>query len=247
MRRTVLLLLVAVATALALVIPAAAQTVPYYQITGGPTSAGPFCDNEGGSVPTFREFAVAGSVFGTVEVDGVGVVRTDTLSSFGPASGASGWSFDGAPFSVAAGTPITITIDTYPEPNLVGGVVYRTTLVFDCSDGSVISLVNDDMTEPAVVAATPVPVPGCDVTIPIPATAVGATINADTAVYWSPGEASTETFPAGLNLLAIGRDSSGAYTKVLFACGTYWVPTGVVGPNYDSPWNGTPLPTGVVG
>jgi hypothetical protein len=90
------------------------------------------------------------------------------------------------------------------------------------------------------------PVPGCDVMIPIPDTAVGATITADTPVYWKPGEMSDETFPAGLTLRALGVDASGVYTKVLYVCGTYWVPTGAVGPNYDAPWNGAPLPTGVV-
>jgi hypothetical protein len=49
-----------------------------------------------------------------------------------------------------------------------------------------------------------------------------------------------------LNVRAIGVDDSGMYTKVVFACGYYWVPTSVIGPNYDSPWNGAPLPTGVV-
>ncbi|MCD4686199.1 MAG: hypothetical protein K8S97_09705, partial [Anaerolineae bacterium] len=53
------------------------------------------------------------------------------------------------------------------------------------------------------------PVPGCDVTITIPSTAVGATITADTPVYWAPGEVSTETFPAGLSLRALGVDDSG--------------------------------------
>ncbi len=91
-----------------------------------------------------------------------------------------------------------------------------------------------------------VPVPGCDTLIAIPSTAVGATIHAETPVYWAPGQMSDEIFPAGLNVRALGLDESGAYTKVLYVCGTYWVPTGVIGPNYESPSNGAPLPTGVV-
>lgn len=98
--------------------------------------------------------------------------------------------------------------------------------------------------EPADADAEPVP--GCDVRITIPATAVGATMTADTPVYWTPGGMTDEVFPAGLNVRAIGVDASGAYTKVLYVCGYYWVPTGVIGPNYESPWNGAPLPTDVV-
>jgi hypothetical protein len=57
---------------------------------------------------------------------------------------------------------------------------------------------------------------------------------------------SDEAFPAGLNVRAIGLDSSGAFTKVLYVCGYYWVPTSTIGPNYDAPWNGAPLPVDVV-
>lgn len=89
-------------------------------------------------------------------------------------------------------------------------------------------------------------VPGCDVTITIPDTAVGATITANTPVYWKPGEMTDETLPAGLNVRAIGVDESGMYTKVLYVCGYYWVPTSNIGPNFDAVWNGAPLPTGVV-
>ncbi len=117
----------------------------------------------------------------------------------------------------------------------VGTVLYTWTLIVDGCDTGVIQS-NGPGTAPAA---------GCD-TLTIPATAVGATITADTHVYWAPGEASEEVFPAGLTLRALGVNSTGAFTKVLFACGYYWVPTSVIGPNYDQVWNGAPLPTGVV-
>lgn len=90
------------------------------------------------------------------------------------------------------------------------------------------------------------PVPGCDVLITIPANAVGATITAETPVYWQPGAVTAEVFPAGLNVRALGVDASGMYTKVVYACGYYWVPSNVIGPNFDAVWNGAPLPTDVV-
>lgn len=89
-------------------------------------------------------------------------------------------------------------------------------------------------------------VPGCDTTVNIPSSAVGASLVAETAVYWAPGKASNEVFPSGLHVRAIGVDESGMYTQVLFVCGFYWVPTDTIGPNYDAPWNGAPLPTVVV-
>lgn len=118
----------------------------------------------------------------------------------------------------------------------------------DASGAVQVSATGCPVTPPAEdeEAAEPEPVPGCDVTITVPSTAVGATITAETPVYFKPGGMSDEVFPAGLNLLAIGVDSSGMYTKVLYVCGTYWVPTSVIGPNYEAPWNGAPLPAGVV-
>lgn len=177
------------------------------------------------------------------------------------------------PFSMPAGSTITITmttqegvytavliyIDGYPEViDVIDTATHTIVYTFPVAASEVevqlmwithglpentYTIVTDDCAAPA---QEPLPVPGCDVTIAIPATAVGATINADTAVYWAPGEATVEVFPAGLNVRAIGVDASGMYTKVVYACGYYWVPTGVIGPNYDPPWNGMLLPTDVV-
>lgn len=147
------------------VLAVAAQSDPYYQITDGPSTAGPFCDNEGGSVPTFRDFPMTGSIFGSVSVAGVGVIRTDTLSSFGPASGVNTWFFDGTAFSVPAGTAITIVIESYSKPNLGGRLTHRSTLVFDCSNGNVMSLSNTafpvGVTLPSNIVTLPEPAPVC--------------------------------------------------------------------------------------
>jgi len=119
----------------------------------------------------------------------------------------------------------------------VGTVLYAWRLVVDgCNTGNIIS-------NGAPSSALE---PGCDVKIYIPPTAVGAAITETTTVYWAPGQASDEVFPAGLTLRALGVDASGEYTKVVFVCGYYWVPTDMIGPNYDAVWNGRPLPTDVV-
>ena len=94
----------------------------------------------------------------------------------------------------------------------------------------------------------PVLLPGCDVLLPIPATAVGGTFVADAPVYWTPGELTSPlvTIPAGNSARVIGLDASGQYYKIIWVCDFVWVPVGTLGPNYDAVWNGAPLPTGVV-
>ena len=51
---------------------------------------------------------------------------------------------------------------------------------------------------------------------------------------------------AGNTAIVIGLDASGAYWKIIWECGTLWVPVETMGPNYDAVWNGAPLPAGTV-
>lgn len=89
---------------------------------------------------------------------------------------------------------------------------------------------------------------GCDVLLPIPATAVGGSFVADAPVYWKPGELTNPlvTIKAGNTARVIGQDASGQYYKIIWACDFVWVPKATMGPNYDAVWNGAPLPTDVV-
>ncbi len=91
-------------------------------------------------------------------------------------------------------------------------------------------------------------IPGCDVLLPIPATAVGGAFVADAPVYWKPGELTNPlvTIKAGNTARVIGQDASGQYYKIIWVCDFVWVPKAAVGPNYDAVWNGAPLPTAVV-
>lgn len=144
-------------------------------------------------------------------------------------------------YPIPAGQQMTLDF-TLERP--MGTVLYSWQLVVDgCDTGNIIF-----NGAPGGGGETPedASVPGCDVTIYVPSTAVGATITATTPVYWAPGQVSDEVFPAGLTLRAIGVDETGQFTKVVFVCGYYWVPTSVIGPNYDAVWNGAALPTGVV-
>jgi hypothetical protein len=90
--------------------------------------------------------------------------------------------------------------------------------------------------------------PGCDVLMPIPATAVGGTFVADAPLYWAPGELTNPlvTIRAGNSARVLGLDASGQYYKIIWVCNFLWVPRATLGPNYDAVWNGAPLPTAVV-
>jgi hypothetical protein len=92
------------------------------------------------------------------------------------------------------------------------------------------------------------PEPGCDVLLPIPATAVGGAFVADAPVYWKPGEPTNPlvTIKAGNTARVIGLDASGQYYQIIWGCDFLWVPRATMGPNYDAVWNGAPLPTNVV-
>jgi hypothetical protein len=95
--------------------------------------------------------------------------------------------------------------------------------------------------------APPPPPPGPDM-VPIPDDAVMGTFTADTALYFQPdvNAATAYTMGTGQSLWVYGLDSSGAFYQVLLSGDTYWVPVSSIGPTNSPPWNGTPLPSGVV-
>ncbi len=89
--------------------------------------------------------------------------------------------------------------------------------------------------------------PGPDL-IPIPESARGGRITADTLVYWSPrADAITDTIlPAGTSVWALGPDTSGKFFKIAYAGQYLWVPSHLISSNPDSLWQNAPLPTTVV-
>ncbi len=93
-----------------------------------------------------------------------------------------------------------------------------------------------------------VPVPGCDLALTIPSTAVVGAFVTDGPTYYEPGKMTNPvvTISADQTAWVLGTDASGAYYKIVWVCQYLWVPVGTLGPNYDAVWNGTPLPTGVV-
>jgi hypothetical protein len=63
----------------------------------------------------------------------------------------------------------------------------------------------------------------------------------------TPGGVSEYWMAPGQTLYVFGLDSTGQFYQVLLSGDLYWVPVTSMGPNYDRVWNGTPLPTTVVG
>lgn len=90
----------------------------------------------------------------------------------------------------------------------------------------------------------PTPVPGCDAFVQIPASAVGGKMRVAAVAQWAPGKDTSPevVLDAGKSVLVLQQDASGAYYQVLWQCQKLWVPFESVGPNYNYPWNGAPLP-----
>ena len=175
----------------------------------------------------------AASEKGSLTAEGYGELGYTTDGSFGPFVGYIGFFvFVSAPYSLPAHTPLTLTVTTYNDPGFSGGVSYVSTITWDCTTGETIVVEK----------------PGCDVLMPIPATAVGGTFVADAPVYWKPGELTNPlvTIKAGNSARVLGLDASGEYYKIIWVCNFLWVPRATLGPNYDAVWHGAPLPTGVV-
>ena len=100
-----------------------------------------------------------------------------------------------------------------------------------------------------VVDAACKAIPGCDLAIPLPSTAVVGEFKTDAAAYWKPGQLITNpsiTIQAGKTYYVIGQDVTQQYYKVLISCSFVWVLKSTVGPNFDNVWMGKPLPTDIV-
>ncbi len=93
------------------------------------------------------------------------------------------------------------------------------------------------------------PAVGCDTLMPMtPDAVVGRFVHA-TPLYFAPEQmiAPAVTMPAGKTAWVLGKDTSGDYYQIVWACDKLWVPVDAIGPNVGDPvWQGAPLPTGVV-
>lgn len=91
--------------------------------------------------------------------------------------------------------------------------------------------------------------PGCDVSVALPSTAVVGQFNTSAAAYWEPGNLITNppiTIAEGKTYYVIGQDKTEQYYEILLGCDFVWVLKSTVGPNFDEVWQGKPLPTTIV-
>jgi hypothetical protein len=88
--------------------------------------------------------------------------------------------------------------------------------------------------------------PGPD-TIDLTGAVVGSVVTS-TPAYFAPNaeSATTTIIAAGKTLYVFGLDSSQQFYRVELGGAFFWLPVSTMGPNYDTVWNGTPLPTSVV-
>ena len=93
-----------------------------------------------------------------------------------------------------------------------------------------------------------VEVAGCDVYVNRPADSVVGTFVDWADLYWMPGEKLYPplTMQPGQSVWVLGQDEYGMYKKIQLSCQFLWVEADVIGPNYDSVWQGAPLPTSIV-
>jgi hypothetical protein len=90
--------------------------------------------------------------------------------------------------------------------------------------------------------------PGADMVL-IPSYAVQGTFVTTTYALFAPdaAAATTHVMEAGSSVWVYGTDESGQFYYVMLSGRFFWVPAATIGPNFDEVWQGTPLPTEVVG
>jgi len=82
--------------------------------------------------------------------------------------------------------------------------------------------------------------------LPLPEGSVVGAMPLNTQAYFAPGEIAEGVIINAGTYWVLGVDESGQYYKILLACQYLWVPVDSMGPSYQAPWTGQPLPTQVV-
>lgn len=119
----------------------------------------------------------------------------------------------------------------------VGTILYAWTLIVDgCNTGNI--------RYNGPTSGVPVP-EVCDLTLPANSVVGDAPLGAQ--VYWAPGKESPGIILNPGTYIVTGQDASETYYRVVLACQYVWVRKDAMGPSWQPPQNGTPLPTTIVG
>jgi hypothetical protein len=98
--------------------------------------------------------------------------------------------------------------------------------------------------DPAESGSESLSVPACGISIP--SGSVVGQFTTNTLLYWAVQDGATTEAMVRAGQTAWTTGVNGNYRQVVWSCQYLWVPLNTMGPNYDSVWNGTPLPTGAV-
>jgi len=131
-----------------------AAKMPSIKISGQQTGLAGTCGGAAFDVNTEINVASQASADVRLSAPGVGVVEQftdETGKNIGPyAADFPMFHIPGFGGGLAPNTPITLTITTYSGPSLTGSISFVSTLVFDCTTGTVIAV-------PAIGPTQPIP------------------------------------------------------------------------------------------
>ncbi|MBK8027406.1 MAG: hypothetical protein IPK19_39960 [Chloroflexi bacterium] len=212
---------------------------PQFDITlSGPTDDGAGCDEY-----VMMMFDPSGVV---VDVDPGCVVGTTTSDDgdYGSVFAVTGrpityslFDIDGA--EAAALGAISQSDPAYTAYVLANGVC----LDEDYEDASSLLTGLPSLTPYAVCGTPTTTAGGCSLAVPAGSVVGSAPLGAQ--IYYSPGNATNLTLNPG-TYLVVGQDSTETYYKIVLACQFVWVRKDAMGPSFEAPQNGAPLPAGIV-
>ncbi len=103
----------------------------------------------------------------------------------------------------------------------------------------------DPEPEPELTPApAPTPQRPC---LPVPTGSVVGRLTRTAQIFYAPGHVSPgNVLPGGQTFWVVGFDETGQYAKLVLACQYVWVEADAIGPNFEEPWFGAPLPDRVV-
>ncbi len=228
----------------------AGETVSGVTIAINFLKSGNTCASDDGSIPWDDEivFSLKNPLNTTVNL-----VNKGTFSTGGTSAGTVTITFSDAggalPAHPATGTfhPVG-ALATFNGTNPTGDwtLTIQDTFAADhlCVNNFTLTVLTggDAVTAPAT---TPVPQPGCSVLLSLPTDAAVGTLIGNADAYWKPGQLTDPlvTLPPGKSFWVLGMSHDGQYYEIYVECQKVWVRAETMGPNYDTVWNGHPLPT----
>lgn len=142
-------------------------------------------------------------------------------------------------------------LSTYPGG--IGNFVYTTPPQYNPITFTVTSLAGNGLPEQVdfvaegECAGLPTFEPPSPPCVAIPTGSVVGRLTRTAQIFYAPGEESPgNVLPGGQTFWVVGFDETRGYAKLVLACQYVWVEADAIGPNFEAPWFGAPLPDRVV-